>query len=152
MSTHYIGSEKERVALDTFIKLNRALQGLSDRTFAKAPLPASLSPVRFGILETLYHLGPLHQNELREKLLKSKGTVSISVEQLERAGLVSRSEGNEDRRFRKVAITEEGTGLISAYFPQYTAALTKEMESLTIEEQRLLGNLAKKLGKKEEQK
>jgi MarR family 2-MHQ and catechol resistance regulon transcriptional repressor len=117
----------------------------------RAPLPENITLARFGILEALYHLGPLCQRELREKVLRSKGAVSVSVEQLERAGLVSRTPGLEDLRVRQVSLTEEGRTLIAGYFPRYARVLAEEMLPLTSDEQRQLGLLAKKLGSQEDQ-
>ncbi len=151
MGTRYRGSEGERRALDTFIKLSRSLQALTERTMQREPLPDKITTARFGILEALYHLGPLCQRELREKVLRSKGAVSVSVDQLEREGLVLQSSGIEDRRFRQVSLTEKGRTLIAGYFPRYARALEEEMQPLTPDEQRLLGSLARKLGLQEEQ-
>ena len=57
MPTHYKGTEEERRALDVFIKLMRAAESVADRT--GGPMAAAgLTPSQFGVLETLYHLGP----------------------------------------------------------------------------------------------
>ncbi len=69
MGTKFKGSKKEIQALDAFIKLKRASESLSSRVTAEFS-KNQISESQFGVLETLYHLGPLCQKELGGKFLK----------------------------------------------------------------------------------
>lgn len=120
-----------------------------ERTFERAPLPKRITLTQFGVMEALLHLGPLCQSELGEKILKTKGNISMVVDQLSRAGLVGRRRNREDRRFQEVYLTPQGSELIGAYFPRYAAALADEFAVLSAEEQDRLGGLCRKLGMKE---
>ena len=100
----------------------------------------------FGILETLYHLGPLCQGAISEKLLKSTGNITLVLDNLEKRGLVERKREQNDRRMVKISLTAAGTALIEAVFPRHAASIAAEFSILTDEEQVELGRLCKKLG------
>ena len=69
---------------------------------------AGLTESQFGVLEALLHLGPLHQRELAEKILRTNGNVTLVVDHLEKRGLVRRERGSADRRYIKVHLTDAG--------------------------------------------
>jgi MarR family 2-MHQ and catechol resistance regulon transcriptional repressor len=146
MATRYPGSRRERLALDIFIRLNRAAEAVGQRAIDRAPLPEGLTTPQFGVLEALLHLGPMCQAELGRKLLKTKGNVSLVVDNLANRGLVERRPSEADRRQREVVLTEEGESLIRDYFPHHARALTEEMSVLSEQEQRQLGELCRKVG------
>ena len=148
MGTHYKGTENEVRALDAYIKLMRGAESLTSRLNLLAAA-AGLTLSQFGALEALFHLGPLCQRELGEKLLKSSGNITMVVDNLEKRRLVKRRRGGEDRRFVTVHLTEQGRRLITSIFPRHVSAIVGEMRSLTKREQEELGRLCRKLGRKE---
>jgi MarR family 2-MHQ and catechol resistance regulon transcriptional repressor len=148
MPTHYQGAPEEVRALNVIIKLQRAAASVGGRlsgTFQEAGLTES----QFGILETLYHLGPLHQRDLGCKLLRSSGNVTLVLDNLERRGLVERVRGTDDRRFVCVHLTAAGRRLIADLFPRHVAAVVRELAVLTPQEQDELSRLCRKLGQQE---
>jgi MarR family 2-MHQ and catechol resistance regulon transcriptional repressor len=147
MPTHYKGDPKSILALDTYIKFTRAANAFESRLFQTGILE-DLTPSQFGVLETLYHLGPLCQGEVSAKLLKSTGNITLVLDNLEKRGLVRRVREIEDRRMVKIFLTSEGEVLIQRVFPQMVKAITQEFGMLTDEEQVQLGTLCRKLGKK----
>jgi len=147
MPTHYKGDPKSVLALDTFIKFSRAANAFESRLYQNCNLE-DLSPSQFGVLETLYHLGPLCQGELSAKLLKSTGNITLVLDNLEKRGLVRRVRETQDRRMVKIFLTPEGEVLIRRVFPKIVKAITSEFGVLTAEEQAQLGVLCRKLGKK----
>ncbi len=148
MGTHYKGTENEVRALDAYIKLMRGAESVTSRLNLLAAA-AGLTISQFGALEALFHLGPLCQRELGEKLLKSSGNITMVVDNLEKRRLVKRRRGGEDRRFVTVHLTEQGRRLITSVFPRHVSAIVGEMRSLTKREQEELGRLCRKLGRKE---
>lgn len=148
MPTHHKGTPREVLALNTFIKLTRATDSVTSRLFRRGTLE-SLTPSQFGVLETLYHLGPLCQGEISAKLLRSGGNITLVIDNLEKLGLVRRDRDQDDRRLVRVSLTNDGTALISRIFPKQARVITEEMNRLTAEEQQQLGTLCKKLGKGE---
>lgn len=145
MGTHHKGTKTETRALDTFIKLMRAVGSLG------APLDRrldeeGLTSTQFGVLETLFHLGPMCQRALGEKLLTSGGNVTTVIDNLEKRGLVQRVRSEEDRRFITVHLTDDGRSLISEVFPRHLGRIVEALSPLDAHEQEELGRLCKKLG------
>jgi len=146
----YAGTPEERLALRTFVKLVRAANGLNARL--NRPLAESgLTESQFGVLEALLHLGPLHQSELAEKILRTNGNVTLVVDHLEKRGLVRRERGSADRRYIKVHLTDEGEGMVKGLFPAHAARLAEEMSVLSEGEQHQLGRLCRRLNMAVEQ-
>ena len=148
MSTRYQGSEEEIRALDTYIKLMRATGSVTCRAHTHL-MEEKLTISQFGVLEALFHLGPLVQRDLANKLLVTAGNITMVVGNLKKRGLVLRKRDNDDRRFITVYLTARGNDLIGRIFPIHVDAIRREFSALTADEQDVLGNLCKKLGIKE---
>ena len=145
MSTHYQGHADEKLALDTFIKLMRAAESFISRTTAELD-NAGLTSSQFGVLEALYHLGPLCQKELAAKILKSSGNMTLVIDNLEKRSLVRRERDQDDRRYYRIHLTEKGRDLLADLFPLHATLIRREMDCLTSAEKMELGRLCKKLG------
>jgi MarR family transcriptional regulator, 2-MHQ and catechol-resistance regulon repressor len=146
MPTHYKGSREAVRALNAFINLQRASDSLIARLGAGLERHG-LTPGQFGALEALYHLGPLCQHALAEKLLRSGGNLTVVVDNLEKHGWVRRVRQEEDRRMVKIYLTPSGERLIARVFPAHLKDLMEEMASLTATEQSSLRNICRKLGR-----
>lgn len=146
MGTKHQGTAAETRALDTYIKLRRAVNGLS---LAEGPvlLDAGLTESQFGVLEALLHLGPLCQRELADKVLKSAGNMTTVVDNLERRDLVERQRDGDDRRVVTVHLTTRGEQLIRAVFPRVVDAIVGAFSVLTAKDQKQLAALCRRLGK-----
>ena len=145
MGTHHQGSETERIALDAFIKLRRAAESVSSRVNGHLA-DAGLTESQFGVLEALWHLGPLSQAVLARKILRSSGNLTLVVDNLEKRALVARSRESRDRRFVTVSLTPEGKELIRSLFPPHVQRIVAEFEHLTADERIELARLCRKLG------
>jgi MarR family 2-MHQ and catechol resistance regulon transcriptional repressor len=145
MPTRYRGAEDEVRALNALITLVRASEavvGNLHRDLSGTRLTSS----QFGVIEALFHLGPLCQGELAVKLLRSGASTTSVVEGLEKRGLVVRQRTEEDRRFVRVALTGKGRRLIQDVFPAHAARVARLFAVLTQEEQEQLRRLCRKLG------
>jgi MarR family 2-MHQ and catechol resistance regulon transcriptional repressor len=145
MPTHYEGSKKERIALDSFIKFMRASESVTSK-LAHGLADYNLTMSQFGTLEVLYHLGPMCQKAIGEKLLKSGGNITMVVNNLEGRGLVSRKRRESDRRFVSVALTDEGTALIEEVLPHHVELIVEMFGVLSDDEQQLMGEFCKRVG------
>lgn len=145
LGTHHQGSETERVSLDAFIKLRRAAESVSNRVNGHLA-DAGLTESQFGVLEALWHLGPLSQAILARKILRSSGNLTLVVDNLEKRELVARSRESRDRRFVTVSLTPEGEKLIRSLFPAHLQRIVAEFERLTPSERIELARLCRKLG------
>ncbi len=106
-----------------------------------------LTPPQFGVLETLAHLGPMKMCEIGTKLLMSGANVTGVVDRLEKKGLVQRVMDAEDRRMFLIHLTDEGSKLITKFFPRHAEQIEAFTGVLSTKEQRQLTALLKKLGK-----
>ena len=145
MGTHNIGSRKEIRALNAYIKLMRSTQSLGDRIARHQAVP-DLNGSQFGALEALYHLGPLPQKTIGEKLLISKSNVVAIIDALEERVFVVRQRDPEDRRVINVSITQEGRKYVERVFPIHVGTIVEELSCLTAREQDELARLCRKLG------
>lgn len=135
------------LALNTYTKLMRAAESVTSRVHRVLAAP-KLTISQFGVLEALYHKGPLCQRDIGSKILKSSGNITLVIDNLEKQKLVSRVRDENDRRYFTINLTESGTDLIAKVFADVEAAIAMEMASLEDDEQELLGQLCKKLGMK----
>jgi len=146
MPSHFTGSRAEMRTLDTFIKLTRCTNSLLTRLAERNSI-GDLTYSQFAVLEALYHLGYLTQGEVSSKILKSTSNITTVIDNLERDGLVRRERDAKDRRVIHVHLTEAGKGKVEAVLPGHVAALVDEFKVLSANEQEMLGELCKKLGK-----
>jgi MarR family 2-MHQ and catechol resistance regulon transcriptional repressor len=146
MPTHFRGDECTTLALDTYIKFTRAANTMENHLVNRGSL-GDLTVSQFGILETLFHLGPLSQGAISGKLLKSTGNITLVLDNLEKRGLVERKRETQDRRMVTVSLTAAGEALIAALFPRHAASIAAEFSALTPDEQIEFGRLCKKLGR-----
>lgn len=145
MGTRFKGKKEEILALDAYIKLMRASESITVRT-GKVISANKLTVSQFGVLEALYHLGSMCQNELGKKLLKSGGNITMVIGNLEKIGYVERVREKMDRRFITVSLTGKGRAKIAEIFPQQVSLITQEMSALSAKEQIIFCKLCKKLG------
>ncbi len=134
----------QALALETFVKLMRAAESVSTRVHAHLA-DVRLSISQFGVLEALYHLGPMCQRDIAEKILKSSGNLTLVIDNLQKRGLVLRQRDQQDRRFTIIELTVEGKGLIEGFFPGHARKISGVMAALSKEELRELSRLCRKL-------
>jgi MarR family 2-MHQ and catechol resistance regulon transcriptional repressor len=135
----------ERDALKLWVVLSRAHAAITDRA-SEQIARYGMTLAEFGVLEALYHKGPLLLGEVQRKLLVSSGGVTYLVDRLERRGLVRRDACPEDRRARYAVLTDEGTAFVRRVFPEHAAAIREAMSGLDTEEQLAATRLLRKLG------
>lgn len=136
-----------RLPLNSYTKLMRAAESVTTR-LSRCMAEAALTVSQFGVLEAIYHKGPLCQRDIAVKILKSTGNITLVIDNLEKRDLVRRERDSADRRYLTVHLTVAGTKLIVPVFARVEAAIVAEMAALTMAEQELLGRLCKKLGTK----
>ena len=146
MSRHFHGSPRQERALDAYVKLLRASETVHAEA-TRALEEAGLSPSQFGVLEALYHVGPLCLTDLARKILKTSGNLTMVVGNLEKRGLVTRQQQSQDRRFVSVSITEKGRKLMDRIFPAHVERIEELMGRLSPGQQEELGRLCRRLGK-----
>ncbi len=138
-------SSDQRLALKTYVKLMRAT-GVVNERMHKHLLTEKLTFSQFAVIEALYHLGSLCQQDIGRKILRTSGNMTMVIDNLEKRGLVVRTSDPNDRRYKRVSLTAEGERLIKNIFPRHAEITKRVFSTLTTHEQEQLGALLKKLG------
>ena len=145
MPTKFAGTEEERRALDLFIKLSRASESVAGQ-ISKAMGPSGVTVSQFGVLDALYHLGPLPLGELAKKHLRSPNNMTTVIDTMEKHGWVERQRCPGDRRIVKAVLTCDGRALFESLWPANLAAIVSAMSVLTPAKQLELAALVRELG------
>lgn len=146
MPTKYQGTEEEKNSLNSFICLMRASDSISQEIHASL-FEKNLTISQFGILETLYHIGPMCQKELGSKILKSTANITTVIDNLEKRNLVVRIRNENDKRYITVELTGDGKDLISEIFPSHVKKIESLFQILNSDQKKSLQSLCKTLGK-----
>jgi len=137
-----------RLALLTYVKLMRAANAA--RNFAARSLDdTGLTLTQFAVLEALYHLGPMSLSDVAQKVLTTGGNLTMVAGNLEKHGLARRQPSPKDKRVQIMVLTPKGKLLMRQLFPRHAAAITECLAVLSPEEQVRLGELCRRLGRRE---
>lgn len=146
MPTHFNGTERERLALDAYIKLMRSSVALNAQLFPPLQAEFGITASQLGVLEALSHLGPMSHCVLAGKLVVSPSNLTTVLDNLERDGLVRRDRDPGDRRVSIASLTPSGEARLASFFPQHVQRLVRAMSGLDESELAELGRLCRKLG------
>lgn len=105
-----------------------------------------LGATEFGVLEALYHRGPLLLGEVQQKVLLSSGGVTYVIDRLEEKGLVERRPCPSDRRAVYAALTPRGEETMARIFPAHAACMERVLSGLGPEDQERAAALLRTLG------
>jgi len=140
-------SEKDvEQALKLWVVLSRAFDAVAAHSQADIARHG-LTPAEFGVLEALYHKGPLLLGEVQRKILVTSGGVTYLVDRLAARGLVERRRCPTDRRAAYAALTPEGEALIREIFPAHAAAMERALAGLDEAEKDQAIRLLRALGR-----
>jgi len=95
--------------LDRLLLVSHLFQQDMAREYAGTPL----SEARMAVLWTVHHAGPVTQQAIAETLDLTPRTISAHVDALEGSGHLRRTAHPDDRRAHLVALTPDGTALMS---------------------------------------
>jgi MarR family 2-MHQ and catechol resistance regulon transcriptional repressor len=130
-----IRDEETALALKLWIALARAHNAVGALAAADAQRHG-LTVAEFGVLEALYHKGPMLLNEVQRRILVSSGGITYLVDRLEKRGLVERRDCPGDRRARFAALTDAGQALIASVFPRHAEMIRAALAGLGRDEKR----------------
>jgi MarR family 2-MHQ and catechol resistance regulon transcriptional repressor len=116
------------------IAMHRSMHGWSHH--AKA---SGLSMPQFSILMQLYYRGHCGISDIRDRFEITAAAASQHVENLVRAGLIERSEVQEDRRLKQVQLTPKGRHVIEKGIDERYRWLDQLREHLDDAQRRQIG-------------
>jgi MarR family 2-MHQ and catechol resistance regulon transcriptional repressor len=132
-------------ALRLWVVLARAYASVAEHA-RRQVVAHGLTSAEFGVLEALYHKGPMLVGELQRKVLVSSGGTTYLVDRLAERGLVERRPCQTDRRARYAALTARGEQLIARMFPEHARVIADAMAGLTEDRKRQATALLRELG------
>ncbi|WP_337170106.1 MarR family transcriptional regulator [Gemmatimonas aurantiaca] len=133
-------------ALRLWVIMNRAQSAVTAHAAADVARHG-LTLAEFGILEALYHRGPMLLGEVQRRILVSSGGITFLVDRLTAKGLVERRTCDSDRRARYAALTEQGRDLVMQIFPAHARELARVMSGISLEDQRTATEILKIMGR-----
>ena len=126
--------------------LARACEAIRNHAFAHLGREG-LTPGEFGVLDTLYHRGPMLLGELQQRVLVTSGGISYLTDRLEKKGLVERRDYSADRRTKQVAMTSAGTTLMQRVFPEHAAVIERALAGVDPEVKQAAVALVRTVGR-----
>ena len=138
--------ELDELNLKLIVTLTRCSQSVTRRD-AQYISSHGLTLPQFGVLEALYHLGPLKVGEIIEKTLSSSGNTGVIIDNLLKDGFLEKSKDDVDKRVTIVRATEKGRKKIQEIFPGHLNNIQSMFDILSPEEKNIMISLLKKLGK-----
>ncbi len=105
-----------------------------------------LNTTEFGVLEVLYHKGPLTIQEVKEKILIAASSMSYVIDTLVRKGFVERVQHDKDKRSYILVLTDSGAKKMEAIYPLHVSTMRQRLDVLKKDE-KTLQVLLKKIGK-----
>lgn len=100
----------------------------------------------FGVLDTLYHKGPMTLGELQHRVLVTSGGISYLTDRLAERGLARRRAYAADRRTKQVALTAKGKQLMRRLFPAHTAVIRRALAGVDADTKRATLALLRTVG------
>ncbi len=100
-----------------------------------------LTPAQFDVLSQLAGQPGLHQQELADRLLVTKGNVCGLLDRLEQVDLVERRPDPEDRRANTLHLTERGLGRFAEAAPALEHEINEHFRGLSSGQQKELRQL-----------
>jgi len=110
---------------------------------------SGLSPSQMHTIEVIGHHQNLMMRELADRLGITTGTLTVSVDRLEKLGMVRRKPHEHDRRSWLIVLTEQGKTMFeqhNRYHEEFTQEISHELSDQEIENlTRLVGRIVKRM-------
>jgi MarR family transcriptional regulator, organic hydroperoxide resistance regulator len=108
--------------------------------------PLGLKLPHYDILANVYRFPELTQQDLANRLLVGRSNLSMLLPELEKRGLVARIADNQDKRVRRLRLTDEGRVLTAQALAVQVTVIEDMMLALTADECEQLGSYMRRVG------
>jgi MarR family transcriptional regulator, 2-MHQ and catechol-resistance regulon repressor len=138
-------TDRDRTAtLHLVIALGRAMQAI-ERGVQPHLRQSGLGLTEFGVLEVLYHKGPVALGEIRDRILVTGASTTYVVKKLEDRGFMRRRTSATDQRVVFGELTPKGRTLMDKVFPAHVDRLRHVTSGLSASEKRAASLLLRRL-------
>lgn len=102
---------------------------------------SGLTPAQMHTIEIVGHAGQVRMKDLAEKMGVTTGTLTVSVDKLEKLDLLTRVPHESDRRSYMIVLTEKGRALFREHYKLHIQMTGDMVNGLTEDEQDQFGNI-----------
>ncbi|HZJ69149.1 MAG TPA: MarR family transcriptional regulator [Candidatus Eisenbacteria bacterium] len=135
---------KDLKSLIIFLKASSSLE----RNIKNSLLGTGINISEFTAMEALYHKGPLTTQELIDTILISNSSMTYVLEILEEKNYINRKKKPDDKRVQILSLSKPGKDFFREVYNKHFSYMRSIFDVLSNEEEILLQDLLKKLGKK----
>jgi DNA-binding MarR family transcriptional regulator len=139
-------SEQGRYVLDDQVGFLMRVAMQRHTSIFTSRMIEGLTQTQFAALAKLYEVGPCSQNYLGRLIYLDAATIKGVVDRLQVRNLVTALNDTKDRRRRAVALTDRGRQVTEAAIKVAAEITAATLVPLTVEEQRTVTKLLRKLG------
>ena len=128
-------------SVQAYVLLVRSAETLHSNV-SRGLVAEGLTDSQFSAMVSLRLNGKLAQRDIAKYILKTGGSTTSMLDNLEKLGLVARDRDTEDRRIIYVSLTPKGISLFDRIYPNQLLRIQEAMGDLTdAEYQQLIGLL-----------
>lgn len=106
-----------------------------------------LSVNEFSAMEALYNKGSLTTQALIDLILIPNSSMTYVLDTLSKKGYLIRVKDQSDRRIQRLSLTPEGRDVFASIYSQHFSHMREVFDALSSEEEAIVQDLLKKLGK-----
>jgi MarR family transcriptional regulator, organic hydroperoxide resistance regulator len=119
---------------------------LVEKAMTAGLAPLGLKLPHYDILANAYRFPDLTQQDLANRLLVGRSNLSMLLPELEKRGLVERIADSQDKRVRRLRLTDEGRVLTAQALAVQVTVIEDMMLALTADECEQLGSYMRRVG------
>lgn len=135
----------EDLSLKLYVVLSKAMRNVNKRVESEIK-KLGLNPTEFGVMEVLYHKGPMPVQKVAQKILISSSRIAYTVNALEKKDYLQREKCQKDGRVVYLSLSDQGQALMDEVFAIHQKDLHQIFSVLDESEKKEMIRLAKKLG------
>ena len=105
---------------------------------------SGLTPAQMHTVEIVGHAEKIRMKELAEKMGITTGTLTVSIDKLEKQNLLERVPHHSDRRSYLIVLTNRGKNLFEEHHKLHVHMTRELVNGLTAEEQAMFETILKK--------
>ncbi len=132
--------------LKTLTTLFRAANSI-ERVIKEDVFKYGLNVSEFGVLEAIYHKGPMNVKDVLEKVLIANSSMTYVIDNLVTKGYLIKKQCEVDKRRFLLELSSKGNSLMDKIFPIHANNMRKILDILDIEEELSLQKSLSKIGK-----
>lgn len=122
------------------------VHALVEKAMAAGLAPLGLKLPHYDILANVYRFPGLTQQDLANRMLVGRSNLSMLLPELERRRLVKRTPDGEDRRVRRLSLTDAGRTLTAEALQVQVRVIEGMMAALSAAECEALGDYMRRVG------